>query len=158
MIQTISSQNQKASGYFNPMYLCLSKGMTLPQDKKYIPFSKYETGVLTYGNSNPHDENYNSLSDFCEKDGKIEIRIPWQLLNVMDPSTKAVMADFHQTIEFSPQQIEGFYFGIGVIKKDQANGIIGMNFYSWETWEIPTYHERLKPSYYIMQKAFEKIQ
>lgn len=35
-------------------------------------------------------------SDFYEKDSKIEIRILWQLLNVMDPSTKSIMADLYK--------------------------------------------------------------
>lgn len=32
-----------------------------------------------------------------------------------------------------------------------------MNIFSWKEWEMPTYHERLKPSYYIMRDAFNSI-
>ncbi|MGK0699303.1 hypothetical protein ACR3I8_06960 [Priestia flexa] len=27
--------------------------------------------------------------------------------------------------------------------------------YTWETWQEPTYHERLKSSYYILQDTFK---
>ena len=157
MVPKKLSHKQKGSGVFDPIYLCLSAKLILPQDKTVVPFMKYETGVLQYGNSNPNHKDYNSLSDFCEKDGKVEIRIPWQLLNVMDPSTKSVMNDFHQTKDFSGHEVEGLYLGAGIISKIKTDEVIGMNFYSWEDWEAPTFHERLKPSYYIMQKAFERI-
>lgn len=157
MIPAKPLHNKKASGVFEPIYLCLSREIRLPQDKITIAFSKYEAGLLKHGNANPNDKDFNSLSDFCEKDGNIEIRIPWQLLNVMDPSTKAVMEDFHQSKEFSSQNVEGFYLGAGIIGKVQIDEAIGMSFYSWKEWEQPTFHERLKPSYYILQKAFEKI-
>lgn len=158
MVKMNPFNKQKGSGIFDPMYLCLSREITLPQDGTIIPFSKYETGLLKYGNANPNDKDYNSLSDICEKGGKVEIRIPWQLLNVMDPSTRSIMGDFHQTKKFSPQQIEGLYLGAGIIREGHENKMIGMDFYSWETWEEPTFHERLKPSYYILQDAFERIE
>lgn len=157
MIQTNPSYSVKNSGVFSPMYLCLSKTFVLPQDNTTIPFNQYETGLLTYGNSNPEDENFNSLSDIFEKDGKIEIRVPWQLLNLMDPSTKEVMGDFHQTKELIPQPVREFYFGARILNSSETERIIEMNPYSWDAWEEPTFHERLKPSYYILQNAFKKI-
>lgn len=147
----------KASGVFNPMYLCLSKELWLPQDQIIVPFSKYETGILQYGNGNPADPDFNSLTDFIEKDGKVEIRIPWQLLNVMDPSTKTVMGDLHQTNELAHHTVEQFNFGVAILGADPATELIEMNPYTWQNWEEPTYHERLKPSYYILQQAFEKL-
>lgn len=157
MIETSTTHDKKDSGVFEPMYLCLSKEVTLPQDKTVIPFLKYETGLLKYGNANPNSEEYNSLSDIYEKDGKIEMRIPWQLLNVMDPSTRSVMGDIHQTKQFYPKRVDGFYFGAGIINEEKKDEIIDMKFYSWEMWEDPIFHERLKPSYYIVKDAFEKI-
>ena len=34
---------------------------------------------------------------------------------------------------------------------------IGMEYYSWEPWSVPTFHERLKPSYYILKDAFKAL-
>lgn len=153
MISKNKEYDIKNSGKFMPMYLCLNKELYLPQDKVKIPFSKYETGKLFYGDGNPKNSDYNSLADFSVKDNIVEIRIPWQMLNVMDPSTKMIMNDLHID-GIKPIKTEGIYAGIGILKENIPIPTIEMNFYSWNPWEIPTYHERLKPSYYILKDAF----
>lgn len=155
MIESNPLYKVKNSGVFNPMYLCLNKGFTLPEDKVEIPFSKYETGALKYGIGNPKQEGYNSLTDFTEKNGKIEIRIPWQLLNIMDPSTKSIMGDLYKNNGLKSEKVEGFYFGAGILNDTEST--IGMGYYSWKPWDVPTYHERLKPSYYKLQETFGEI-
>ena len=157
MIPKVTKYTQNGSGIFNPIYLCLSRAIYLPQDKRTIPFSKYETGVLKYGDANPDDEGYDSLADFCYKDGNIEIKIPWQLLNVMDPSTKSVIGDLYKNKGIVAETLDGMYFGAKIVKSGTTDSTqIGMKYYTWSTWEVPTYHERLKPSYFTVQKAFAK--
>ncbi|MFT5873963.1 MAG: hypothetical protein ACI8WT_002923 [Clostridium sp.] len=145
----------KNNGRFGPMYLCLNKPIYLPEDKVKKPISRYETGKLHYGNGNPKSSEYNSLSDFCVKDNVVEIRIPWQLLNVMDPSAKMIMNDFHVD-GIKPIKTEGIYAGAYILNDNNTSLNMEMNFYSWNPWEIPIYHERLKQSYYILKEAFSK--
>ena len=39
-----------------------------------------------------------------------------------------------------------------------THGILPPLFaYTWETWQVPKYEERLKQSYYILQKLFKDI-
>jgi hypothetical protein len=153
MISKVKEYELKNSGKFMPMYLCLNKAFYLPEDKVDMPFSKYETGKLTFGDSNPKSSDYNSLADFYVKDNTVEIRIPWQLLNAMDPSTKMFMNDLHID-GIKPMKIEGLSAGAGVLEKRGSN--IEMNMYSLKEWENPIYHERLKPSYFILKEAFSK--
>jgi len=155
LIPKVKDYNVKNNGMFMPMYLCVNKGIYLPQDKKKIPFSKYETGKLTYGDANPKNSDYNSLADFFEKDNVVEIRIPWQLLNVMDPSTKTIMDDLHKG-GIKPIKINGIYAGAIVSNDKDSNQNMQMNLYSWKDWDVPIYHERLKASYYILKDAFSK--
>lgn len=174
------SYRKKDHGTFNPINLCISNQIYLPQDRKYIPFRSYETGILQYGDSNPAHEAYNSLTDFSFNNGNIEIRIPWQLLNIMDPSTKTAIADFHRNkgtkvesnfmkIEsfmnferndgIKSQKIDGMYIGAEVIKHGETNSVpLGMGYYTWKPWVLPTFHERLKKSYYILQKTFKDME
>lgn len=148
----------KGNGGFNPMFLCLSREIYLKEDNRTIPFSSYETGKLTLGDANPDHEGFDSLTDYAVKDGNVEIRIPWQLLNVMDPSTKSVMQDLYKGNSIEKEIIDGMSFGFALLKdKEKAGEPLKMNFYSWKTWTVPTYHERLKPSYYILQEAFKGI-
>lgn len=156
MIETNINYEKKNSGIFNPMYLCLNRELYLPEDKAKLPLSKYETGKLMQGNGNPKEKNYNSLTDYTYADGVLEIRIPWQLINVMDPSEKIVMDDFYAATGIKPMEIKGLKSQGILISEDKV--IYSEDFdYSWDRWDMPAYHERLKPSYYILKDAFKKI-
>ena len=174
------SYRQKDQGLFNSMQLCISNPLFLPKDRKKSPFQSYETGVLRHGNANPQHKEYNSLTDFAVQNGSVEIRIPWQLLNIMDPSKRMAMADFYSRkgikmesnvpkretfMDFDKddgikgQIIDGVYVGAGVKKYGQTSELtIGMDYYTWQTWQMPTYHERLKKSYYVLQKTFKQLE
>lgn len=157
MFPVTDNYSKKNSGEFSPIYLCTNRELYLPQDDKTIPLQKYETGLLHYGNGNPESDEYDSLADFCASDTMVEMRIPWQLINIMDPSTLAAIGDFHGgTIE--AKKIKGIYIGNAVNRESSVNEgeQIKMKLYSWKSWEEPSYHERLKPSYYILKKAFSK--
>lgn len=151
-----ANKEGKDSSKFNPIYLCISGPIHLPEDNKDIPLRKKETGKLTYGNGNPKDDDYNSLADFYINENVIEIRIPWQLLNVMDPSSKCVMDDFYKVGGIQPLEIQGINIGTYIYGVDNSNKI-DLKKYEWAKWDIPTYHERLKSSYYILQDAMSKI-
>lgn len=148
----------KNSGVFDTMQLCTNYEMTLPKDNKIIPFSSYETGLLKYGNSNPTSPDYKSLSDFMFKDGKLEIRIPWQLLNVTDPSSKMIMDDFYQMRGIVSTSVSDFNLGIGILDSANPNTPITLSGkYSWTGWEVPTFHERLKPAYEVLKNGLLKF-
>ncbi|WDC85244.1 hypothetical protein PL321_07260 [Caloramator sp. mosi_1] len=110
----------KNSGIFNKIYLCLNRPFVLPQEKEELPIQKYETGKLMYGNANPDSKDFNSLADYFVKGDIIEIRIPWQLLNVMDPSTKMIMDDLYLNNGIKPTKVEGFYVGVILKKQDEV--------------------------------------
>ena len=44
-----------------------------------------------------------------------------------------------------------------LLKDDKIFENLSSKKYDWDKWDIPSYHERLKPSYYILQKAFKEI-
>lgn len=158
MIDSHPEYTLKDNGTFNPMMLCLSREIYLEEEKKTIPFSAYETGKLVLGDANPEHETFNSLTDFAVKDGNVEIRIPWQLLNVMDPSTKSVMQDLYKNNSIEAEPITAMNFGVVELKNGETKmEPVKMNPYTWDNWTMPTYHERLKPSYYILQEAFKSI-
>lgn len=156
MIETNLAYEKKNSGIFNPEYLALNKEIYLPVDKQIVPFSKYESGKLLYGNGNPQNADYNSLADFIVFNNNLELRIPWALLNVMDPSSKMIMDDLYKS-GIQSIKTDGFHIGGILLKDNQVIDSTDMNLYSWSEWDTPSYHERLKPSYYITKDAFGKI-
>lgn len=154
------------SGIFNPIRFALNKEIIRPDTGEVLPFSYYETGKLRYGNGNPNQEDYDSLTDFAvSRNGKVmELRIPWLLINVKDPSRKVVMGNLYSK-QGQDSKIIIDSIGITLVtepksgskKKLEESTPFKQIRYSWDTWELPEHEERLKKSYDIIQKLFEKV-
>jgi len=156
-LDSIDGENLKNTGIFDPMYLALSYQLHLPQEDITIPFLRYETGFLKIGNGNPSSTLYNSLTDFSINGKYIELQIPWQLLNFMDPSTKAVMSDFRLEEWKSNHSINTLSIGAVLSNSDTDAFQVLFEDYQLQAWGLPVFHERLKESYYIVQSYFLEI-
>lgn len=170
MIPEPKSASLNDQGVFDPIRLALNKPLTIPTQNQTIPFSSYETGKLIYGNANPNDPSYNSLADFDLSQNKktVELRIPWALLNVKDPSTHEVMGNMWKdglTSSAKTSSLDlGFYTyqpagmaSDNLLQSVPSGGGTVSKFYSyqWPEWSTPAYHERLKQSYTIIQNLFK---
>lgn len=145
------------SGKFNEMLMCYGYHLTVPTTGEEVSDKAYETGLLQFGNANPDSEDYTSLTDYSYKNGHLEIRIPWQLLNVMDPSSKQQIDDFWETQVISAADYSAFDIGFGIQKQaGKQLDIYLSGSYSHDGWNMPTWHERLKPAYYELQEYFKK--
>ncbi|MDO7204912.1 hypothetical protein Q5M85_12950 [Paraclostridium bifermentans] len=84
------------------------------------------------------------------------MRIPWGLINFMDPSTKQIQDDFYKEFKTKPLRINAI--NIGVTEKEENNTINRLNSkaYNLKGWNVPEYHERLKQSYYIVKDELKK--
>ncbi|NTW05902.1 MAG: hypothetical protein HGA27_07285, partial [Peptococcaceae bacterium] len=159
---------QKNSGLYNPIRFALAKPMLIPSTGEKVEFKYYEAGKLRLGNGNPEAADYNSLADYIYNplENALEIRIPWLLLNIKDPSQKEILADlWHDGLNGS-RNISGIKAAVIAEKNSQIyslpaaeNKLIPGNkmaVITWENWEIPTSREYLKKSYYIMKETFSK--
>lgn len=157
MISLIGNVREKNTGIFNPMRMCFGYDLVVPTTREIVPFKYFETGRLIYGDANPASEDYRSLADFCYRDGRIEIKIPWQLLNVMDPSERKVMDDFYTSQVFRGVDFDAIRLGMGVKASGEPSIYISLaGQYTYDKWSWPTYHERLKPAYYELQEGLKK--
>ena len=112
----------------------------------------FETGKLRYGNGNPESSDFDSISDFMVNGDYIEIRLPWQLLNFSDPSRMTVHDDYYENYGVDFIQIDKMYIGLG---DKNSSGRIHMEPCELKGWgNKVTYHERLKKSYYMLQKVW----
>ncbi|TDL66389.1 hypothetical protein E2R56_22740 [Rhodococcus qingshengii] len=156
MISRESYVNQKNNGVFHPIRLALNKELIIPSTNTRVPFEGYETGVLKFGNANPEHKEFNSLTDVSmSRDKKIiEMRIPWQLINVKDPSLKEVMGDIWKSGLTKSERIEGIRVALATTYKGEIQQTLPGLLYTWDEWEQPTYYERLKKSYKIIQQTY----
>ncbi|WP_195262473.1 MULTISPECIES: family 2 glycosyl transferase [unclassified Clostridium] len=159
-IQKFTEERTKDMDNFNYIYQYLMENVDIyikETKQKLIKDEQiFESGKLIYGNGNPNSDEYNSLADFFIVGDEIEIRIPWQLLNFYDPSKQKVAGDYCvEGLNPKPIRISKIYSGINVKRGEELVYSSNLQSYSWKEWNTPSYHERLKPAYYSVQKMFE---
>jgi len=108
----------------------------------------------------------------------LQVRIPWLLLNVSDPSSRSVLFEGNLARALDPRAGEeasrltglptnGFRIAAVALKPGPA--LVGtipaldpygnwptasFPLWTWSTWEEPTWHEYLKPAYFALQQLW----
>jgi len=88
----------------------------------------------------------------------VEVRVPWGLLNVTDPSSRTVLARVRDPGPFPTAVTDGFRFEVVALARDGATvrtRLPAGRLYTWPTWDAPVFHERLKPAYYAMKELWQ---
>ncbi|ARJ38092.1 hypothetical protein CSV71_07695 [Sporosarcina sp. P21c] len=150
---------------FIPMQYALNRKYFVANEKRTIPFSSYETGKLREGNGDPDSTEYDSLADYHMRDGMLELRIPWMLLQAMDPSRKEFIENLLADGTRTSINIDELFIGAVLTSEDgqvlesfpqlHDMKLDPMKSYTWDNWQVPMYEERLKKSYYYLQEAFK---
>jgi hypothetical protein len=124
-----------------------------------FPEVKHNRGILQFGKSNnPQSSNANI---YWTNNGFIEMRFPWQILNITDPSSMYVLNGDPITNHIDIDKTEGIHFTFILTNKN--NEIIHMYpnnetlFFTWEPWTEPDYSFRIKPLYYALAKTFKNL-
>ena len=127
------------------------------RDGTLFPASGYNRGRLRYGTLQE-----STLSDwyYDQTAGVVELRLPWGLLNVTDPSSATLLFETAAGPTFGTVSSDGFRMGAVSYRKAGPARVLAapslagarwlaQDFVSWElpTWREPTWHGRLKPVY-----------
>jgi len=145
--------SQPASGIYNPVRQFLSNEMELPETGDYIPPQYYESGLLSYGNNHPEQEDFNSQADFYGSSAGVELRIPWYLLNVLNPAAGVALGDFHAAGEIVFTDFNDLKIGISAESGEKVR-LYDSGFTN--ITEVK-YHTRLKKSYDILKQILSAI-
>ncbi len=168
--------NLKDNGIYHKIMLGLNRPLVIPNlngKSLKLPLESYQTGKLMFGDGNPLHDDFNSLTDVSlnEKNHVIEIRIPWQLVNMRDPSTREIMGDLWKGGLEGHKEIKKIQVAVVTYRPTDSNKVLAYStvrqkngkllkndFYSytWKKWDKPIYHERLKKSYDILRGTFQK--
>ena len=143
----------------------------ITRDGRTFPALRGDQSRLNYGQFDTEKEDYYSLAHwYADEDlSKIEIRLPWMLLNVSDPSSAMVMYDKEKHLkdplrdQLEVVRTEGFVFYVATYSSSykvldyqprQGSTLVSAAPYLWETWEEPSYKARLKKSFAIIAEYF----
>ena len=153
VFETDSRLEQQGSGIYHPIRQFISNEIVLPLTGEVIEPQYVESGLLTYGITDPDSPNYNSLADFYQNGNVIELRIPWYLLNVMNSTIGVCLDDFYSIGGIDVTDIPGMKLGVGV-SGDQNIALQDVGYF---TKEQSSFHTRLKKSYAIVQEGMESL-
>jgi hypothetical protein len=124
------------------------------RDGHTYPARGVNRGRLRYGRTEE-----STLADwYADRDAHVtEVRLPWALLNVTDPSARRIMVRYRRDGHFETAVTDGVRFTVRVV--DRGSGAVravlpATRTYAWPTWEVPAWHERLKPAYFALREVW----
>jgi hypothetical protein len=151
---TILNRND---GIFDSLFVITNRAR-FGRDGTFFPAQGYDRGLLRHGT-----ERETSLADwyYDAAAGLVEVRIPWDLLNVTDPSSRTLLYEREPAGSFGTAPVESFHFGAVMYAKGAGERIAGalpvvqsggwpaaaFRDWTWAPWTEPSSQARLKPVY-----------
>ncbi len=137
---------------------------TIGRDGTVFDAQRYERNLLRHAR-----QQESTLADWYADPvtRTIEVRIPWGLLHVMDPSSRHVLHGMTAARMPAGITTSGFRFIVqslpvrGGTEGDRlpraATGFSMPPVWSWPTWETPRWHAERKPAFGAMRETFNAI-
>lgn len=154
------------------------------RDGRYFPPQRYERGILRYGTLTPQTADYDPLAEWhaSPQNNTIDLRIPWNLLNVTDPSSLRVFAGLQPdgtviTTETPGVVMAAFSYrpldaartrpvmeqghpiadALPAMSGPATLPATSLKQYRWVGWDTPHYGLRVKASFAILRKTFQSL-
>ena len=139
----------------------------ISRDGQIHPAISYDRNRLTYAR-----QTDNSLADWFAdtSTGVIEVRLPWGMLQFVDPSTRSVLFGNAATKEVAGAVTDGLRFVVESYDPSRPHGggdqlprgalrggFTDPPTWTWPTWETPRWHAEVKPLFAAMRRAFNGI-
>ncbi|PWM37776.1 MAG: hypothetical protein DBX46_02800 [Clostridiales bacterium] len=142
------------SSAFVPVGMALKNGTLVDESVTRTPeeiqklraLAVFETGRLSAGSGSKSS----AQPDICFGEDAVEIRLPWLLLNVVDPSHMLVCSDYYENYGVETHGVSEIWMGLG-----DGTDEIKMENLAVTGWLSPKTHERLKESYGIVRAAWK---
>src|SRR5437667_344056 len=143
----------RSDGAFDSLFVTTNRWRIARTGRTY-PARGVNRGRLRHGRSSE-----STLADWYvdRAAGLVEVRIAWGLLNVTDPSSRHVMVRYRRNGTFETAVTDGFRFDVAALDRSHGGVVARLGAgqtYAWPTWEVPTWHERLKPAYQAMRDVW----
>ena len=141
---------------------------------RFFPSRVFSMSALRLGSLDTKKSGYTSLADYHVSGNKIELRIPWGLINFTDPSSRTVLwldakgrtrvTDGIRIIAVSFKPGDGCPGARDTGRRVNITDSLperlsreNVAAYSWDGWDVPLYHTFLKQSYYRYQEVLAGI-
>lgn len=144
------------------------------KDATVYPARRYDLGALRRGTQDRQDPAFDSLGEWMDGPGFLEVRIPWTLLHVTDPSSRQVLQDPPdlQGEEHQAVATPGFRACLVRLRQDTPSappaavetlpalrtGTVPLPpLFTWPTWNQPRWHTFRKKAFGAVREAFAAL-
>jgi hypothetical protein len=134
------------------LQLATDKPYVLPLTHVHTPMKFDDVGLLHYGDWTPGTPGYNSLTLWYLRGTQLDVRIPWAMAGMSDPSSHRALIPQGEgrstsvTISGIPVTVAT---GTGAA---QPGGTV-----RWPNWQTVRYSERIKPGASALRQAFAEV-
>jgi hypothetical protein len=142
------------------------------RDGQWYPPRRQVIGTLRRGTQDRADPAFDSLAEWQLGERFLELRLPWGLLNVTDPSSRRVVRDAagQRTGAVGTAVTDGLRLlvAIGAAGGDGTapprtlpasldGQVAAPPLFAWPTWETPTFHRFRKLGFATVQAALRAL-
>jgi hypothetical protein len=142
--------------------------------RQFFPSRVFPMSNLRYGSLARSSSRYTSLADFHLAGNMVEIRIPWGLINVTDPSSRMVLwqdrqgrtrkTDGIRMLAVSYKPVKDALYAHSTGRRSNITDSLPAKLsrdeiraYAWEGWGTPIFHTYLKESYHIYKRTLSAL-
>ncbi|MBA3852955.1 MAG: hypothetical protein C0503_00990 [Gemmatimonas sp.] len=148
-------------GRFDTLWVTPNR-RTFGRDGRVYEAQRYERNLLRHAR-----QTETTLADWFadSASGIIEVRIPWGMLHVTDPSSRQVLSGVRGT---DPAHVttDGFRFSVRMLDIGGTTPVLRDALpavgatpptWTWSTWESPRWYAERKPAFAAMRETFRAI-
>jgi hypothetical protein len=139
------------SGAWTVPQQIVSRALVVPSTKEKLAIDMIPFGDLRWGTTDPTKSEFDDRALVNGSKNVLELRIPWGLIGLSDPSSKLRLRPKADGT-MSSEPIERI--GINIIG---PKGVVAKtNGYAWEAWNRVTWHERKKAGWPYLQAVMNE--
>ena len=150
----------RTDGRFDPLYVAVNRARVGADSTNYFGFG-YDRGTLPEG---PLPDGAWERAWWADA---VEVRIPWNLLNVTDPSSRHVVFEDKRARPddvVGTRQVEAIRIVAATVTDGGAWRVwpetgkrADAASFTWQTWDEPSYRMRRRPVFNAMRNVFREM-
>ena len=145
---------KKDSSEFSKVNLLNRKRFFYPGSDEIVPSIYCETGILKEGSLDKMDLDYTSLADYKLVNDEVELRLPWTILNVINPLEMRIYDDFYEKTLESNLKVSNI--GITITDKNLNKVYTSQSRYKHKSEKSIKYEYEFKDSYDLVKNYWSK--
>ena len=151
-VEANTADLQPDSGVWREPMQIESRPLYIPTTDVKLPTDLQSYGDLRWGTNDPVSPNFDDRSLVNGSGGVLELRLPWGMIGLSDPSSKQVLEPKSDGKTVSLTSVPVDKVGVSAIGPDGT--LQTTAGYTWDAWNIVKWHERKKAGWPILQNSF----